>query len=155
MDEELYSISRVADAFGLSVPALRYYEDVGVLTPTARRARVRHYDRAALENLAYAQLWHDDGGMSLADTLRIVRSESVADRRDLIHDELAAIDDRIARLQQARTVLDHMLGCRTDRPLECAWTGAYVRRRVEAALEGRAPADDFFPTPASVSPEAD
>ena len=152
MDEKLYSISEVADAFALSVPTLRYYEELGVITATARRGRVRHYDRATLEWLAYAQLWHEDGRMSLADTLRILGSERVVDRGDLIRDELAAIDDRIARLQRARTVLDHMLGCETDEPLACAWTGGYIRRRVDAALAGREPADDFFP-PNSVPPE--
>ncbi|MFJ1801758.1 hypothetical protein [Streptomyces sp. NPDC088180] len=39
-------------------------------------------------------------------------------------------------MERAAGVLTHMLDCRTDRALECPMTGAYVRGRVDAALDG-------------------
>ncbi|GAA0447983.1 MerR family transcriptional regulator [Streptomyces olivaceiscleroticus] len=144
---ELWSISEVAKAFGLSVPALRYYEECGLVRSTERRGRVRYYDRAALEQLAYVQLWRDDGLMSVADTAAVVNSDSVADRRTMISAQREVMLARIRSLTRAAAVLEHMLGCRTDRALECPMTGAYVSSRVDAALSGEEFVDDFLPPP--------
>ncbi|MEU6117321.1 MerR family transcriptional regulator [Streptomyces sp. NPDC047117] len=144
---ELWSISEVARAFGLSVSALRYYEECGLVRSTERRGRVRFYDRAALEQLAYVQLWRDDGLMSVADTAAVVGSDSVADRRTLISAQREVMLARIRSLTRAAAVLEHMLGCRTDRALECPMTGAYINSRVDAALSGEDFVDDFLPPP--------
>ncbi|MFD8693356.1 MerR family transcriptional regulator [Kitasatospora purpeofusca] len=145
MEQQLFSISAVAEAFGLSVPALRYYEERGLVRPAARRGRVRYYDHAGLQQLAYAQLWHDDGMMPIADTAAVMESERVEDRRALIAGQRDEMLARIRRLTRAAAVLEHMLDCRTDRPLDCPMTGAYLRARVDAALTGTEFADDFLP----------
>ncbi|MGV9271508.1 MerR family transcriptional regulator [Kitasatospora sp. NPDC003701] len=145
MEQQLFSISAVAKAFGLSVPALRYYEERGLIRPAARRGRVRYYDHAGLEQLAYAQLWHDDGLMPIADTAAVVESEHVEDRHALIAGQREEMLARIRRLTRAAAVLEHMLECPSDRPLDCPMTGAYIRARVDAALTGREFTDDFLP----------
>ncbi len=61
MPDDLFSITDVAHAFGLSVPALRYYEERGLIEASERRGRVRYYSRDDLGRLAYIQLWHEDG----------------------------------------------------------------------------------------------
>ncbi|WP_019631461.1 MerR family transcriptional regulator [Actinomadura atramentaria] len=142
---EAYSISRVAAAFGLSVAALRYYEEIGLVPSTERRGRVRYYDRAALERLAYVQLWHEDGLVPLAGTAAVVESATLDERRALIAGQRDAMRAKIRRLSRAAAVLDHMLDCRTARPLECPMTGAHVRHRVDAALRGEPLGDDFLP----------
>ena len=134
--EQLYSISEVARAFGVSVPTLRYYEECGLIQPVARRGRVRQYDRAALERLAYAQLWHHDGMMTLADTATVMTSEHVQERHALIATQHAAMQERIDRLTRAAAVLRHMLDCPSDHPLSCPVTGAYIHARVDATLAG-------------------
>ncbi|MFH9754892.1 MerR family transcriptional regulator [Streptomyces griseus] len=53
---DLYSISEVAEAFGLTVATLRFYEERGLVRHSERRGRVRYYRRADLAQLAYAQL---------------------------------------------------------------------------------------------------
>ncbi|GAA2276603.1 MULTISPECIES: MerR family transcriptional regulator [Kitasatospora] len=143
--ERLFSISEVAKAFGLSVPALRYYEERGLIRPVTRRGRVRYYDHAALERLAYAQLWHNDGMMPLADSAAVVESKHVEDRRALIAEQRDAMLQRIRRLTRAAAVLEHLLECPSDRPLDCPVTGAYIRARVDAALAGEEFLDDFLP----------
>ncbi|MEV0187094.1 MerR family transcriptional regulator [Kitasatospora purpeofusca] len=145
MEQQLFSISAVAEAFGLSVPALRYYEERGLVRPAARRGRVRYYDHAALQQLAYTQLWHDDGMMPISETAAVLESERVEDRRALIAGQRDEMLARIRRLTRAAAVLEHMLDCRTDRPLDCPMTGAYIRARVDAALTGTEFTDDFLP----------
>ncbi|MFD8783222.1 MerR family transcriptional regulator [Kitasatospora sp. NPDC059599] len=143
--EQLYSISEVARAFGVSVPTLRYYEECGLIQSTARRGRVRQYDRAALERLAYAQLWHDDGMMPLADTAAIMTSARARERHALITAQHDAVQERIDRLTRAATAMRHMLQCPADHPLSCPVTGAYIRSRVDAALVGEEPPEPAFP----------
>ncbi|WP_305093113.1 MerR family transcriptional regulator [Prescottella sp. R16] len=145
MPDDLFSISDVAHAFGLSVPALRYYEERGLIEASERRGRVRYFSRDDLCRLAYVQLWHEDGMLSLADTQAIVESDTVTDRSRLIEDQAARMRERIGNLSRAVAVLEHMLGCRTDRARDCPMTGTYIRARVDAALSGEDFADDFLP----------
>lgn len=144
-DHRMYSISEVADAFGIAVSALRYYEEVGLLAATERRGRVRYYDSNALRWLAYLQLWRQDGLMSIEETKAVLDSESLDDRLAVITASRDAITERIRGLRRAEAVLTHMLDCRTDRPLECAMTGEHIARRVDAALSGTPLDDGFFP----------
>ncbi|MFJ3670453.1 MerR family transcriptional regulator [Streptomyces sp. NPDC090106] len=147
MEERLHSISEVARAFGLSVPTLRYYEECGLLRPVARRGRVRQYDRAALERLAYAQLWHHDGLMPLADTAAVLTTAHAPERHALIAAQHDAMRQRIEKLDRAAAVLRHLLRCPADHPLDCPVTGAYIRARVDAALTGEDLPEPVFPDP--------
>jgi DNA-binding transcriptional MerR regulator len=143
-----HSIREVAEAFGLAVSALRYYDEIGLVPSSSRRGTVRWYDRDALAQLAYVQLWHDDAQLPIADTRAIVESDGLDARLALIREQRDALRERAERMLRAADVLDHMLGCRTDKPLECAWTGGYIRSKVDAALDGTAPTD-FFSAPPS------
>ncbi|MEU6478197.1 MerR family transcriptional regulator [Streptomyces sp. NPDC047017] len=134
--EQLYSISEVARAFGVSVPTLRYYEECGLVRPTARRGRVRQYDRAALERLAYAQLWHDDGMMTVAATAAVLTTAHARERHALIAAQHAVMRERIERLTGAAALLRHLLDCPAHDPMTCPVTGAHLRARVDAALSG-------------------
>ncbi|MEU8669004.1 MerR family transcriptional regulator [Streptomyces anulatus] len=64
----------------MTVATLRFYEERGLVQHSERRARVRHYRRADLARLAYAQLWHEDGLLTLAETSAIVDSHRLDDR---------------------------------------------------------------------------
>ncbi|GAC66550.1 MerR family transcriptional regulator [Gordonia soli] len=145
MDDAGYSISEVAAAFGLAVSALRYYEEVGLLAPTSRRGRVRYYDRSALRDLAYLQLWRDDGMLSIAETKAVIASETAATRREIVTGARDRLTARIAELTRARAVLDHMLDCPRDRPSECEMTGTHIGERVAAALNRTVVDDGFLP----------
>ncbi|MFD7430129.1 MerR family transcriptional regulator [Streptomyces sp. NPDC059818] len=142
----LYSISEVAEAFGLTVATLRFYEDRGLIRHSERRGRVRHYSREDLARLAYAQLWHEDGMLTLTETSAIVDSERVGDRLELIAAQRDAMLEKITRMRDAVGVLDHMLGCRTDNALDCPMTGDYIRGRVDATLDGTPHTTDFWPS---------
>ncbi|MFI2609462.1 MerR family transcriptional regulator [Kitasatospora sp. NPDC018619] len=144
---ELHSITEVAAAFGLSVPALRYYEECGLVAPAARRGRVRYYDREALERLALVQLWHVDGMIPVGGTVAVLASEQADERRALLHAQRDGMLARARRLEHAAAVLTHMLLCSRDRPLDCPTTRAHIGARVDAALAGRELTDGFLPAP--------
>ncbi|MEU6042193.1 MerR family transcriptional regulator [Streptomyces griseus] len=138
-------LRRPGPAFGLTVATLRFYEERGLVRHSERRGRVRYYRRADLARLAYAQLWHEDGLLTLAETSAIVDSDRLGDRLALIAGQRDALRERIGRLERAVGVLTHMLDCRTDRALECPMTGAYIRGRVDAALDGTPEPTGFWP----------
>ncbi|MFE7638729.1 MerR family transcriptional regulator [Kitasatospora sp. NPDC057518] len=142
---ELHSITEVSAAFGLSVPALRYYEECGLIAPAARRGRVRYYDRESLERLALVQLWHVDGMIPVSGTAAVLASERAADRTALLHAQRDGMLERARRLEHAAAVLTHMLLCSRDRPLDCPTTRAHISARVDAALAGEELADGFLP----------
>ncbi|MGI5129113.1 MerR family transcriptional regulator [Pseudonocardia sp. CA-107938] len=133
--ERLYSISAVAEAFDTTVSALRYYEQVGLVPATARRARVRFYDRAAVHRLAFVQLWHNDAMMSLDDTAEILAGPDRSEHwRELVSQRVAELTDTIERLTAATAALEHLLGCPRDDPLDCPVTGKRLDARVDTAL---------------------
>ncbi|MGQ4447302.1 hypothetical protein ACN6LK_003481 [Streptomyces griseus] len=72
-------------------------------------------------------------------------SDRLGDRLALIAGQRDALRERIGRLERAVGVLTHMLDCRTDRALECPMTGAYIRGRVDAALDGTPEPTGFWP----------
>jgi DNA-binding transcriptional MerR regulator len=134
-NERLYSISEVAAAFDITVSALRYYEQVGLVPATERRARVRYYDRGAVHRLAFVQLWHDDAMMSLDDTAEIMAGPGHTEHwRDLVTRRVADLSGTIERLTAAAEALEHLLRCPRDNPLECPITGEQLDARIVAAL---------------------
>lgn len=150
----LYSIGEVAAAFRLPVSTLRYYDDIGLVTAPVRRSRVRHYDRAALEQLVYVQMWCVDAMMSLEHTAATVASTSREERHSLIEKARADVTERIARLAEAQERLDHMLRCPADNPMTCPVTLKQVRKRVDESL-GRLPGSANAPgAPGSSGTEA-
>ncbi|MGO2660766.1 MerR family transcriptional regulator [Mycetocola reblochoni] len=130
----LHSITEVAEAFGLSVATLRFYEERGLISATTRIGRVRHYDRDALRTLAYALLWHRDAGLGVTDTRRVMRMDHSSERHALIAEQLTGIERRIAGLQDAARTLEHLRECPADDPTDCPHTGARLRTIVDAAL---------------------
>jgi DNA-binding transcriptional MerR regulator len=130
-----YSIGEAAEAFQVPVSTLRYYDDIGLVTASVRRSRVRYYDRVALARLAYVLLWRFDGMLSVEYTTEIVASASGQQRNQLIERWRAELDDRITRLGRARETLDHMLNCSEDDPISCVVGGARIRGQVDAALD--------------------
>lgn len=134
-NQSLYSISEVARGFGISVPALRFYEQQGLVVPTARRAGVRYYDFDALRLLAYAMLWHRDAGMTVEASREIMEVEASVERHTLIAEHLSEIDAKVRKLNEARKTLSHLLDCSSDDPMACSHTGAALARRVRALMD--------------------
>jgi DNA-binding transcriptional MerR regulator len=155
-------ISEVAARTGFTATTLRYYEQIGLVTPTARTdAGYRVYDDRAIARLTFvgrakqlglsldeiielATLW--DGGSCapvqhrLVDLLDTRRLELRARIAELV--ELADQLDRVAAAMPAVApagACDDTCGCGTTPAVACSLSGADQRTRLadwEAVLAG-------------------
>lgn len=112
--EEL-TIGEVAHQTGLRTSALRYYESIGLLTPTRRINGHRRYDAAVVSWLHFIQVaqWL---GCSL-DELRILfhagtdHSLSQEAWQNLVEQKLAQVEQFIDRAQRMKALLEQGRAC--------------------------------------------
>ncbi len=104
----LRKIGEIAAATGMTVRALRYYEEIGLIAPTARSgAGHRLYGADALEQL-YRISFLRQLGLPL-DGVRATIGRGDGDVRLLMAEHLAAVDDRLATENRLRSRLVQLL----------------------------------------------
>ncbi|HET7901373.1 MAG TPA: redox-sensitive transcriptional activator SoxR [Candidatus Nanopelagicales bacterium] len=114
--DDLLSIGEVAHRSGLAPSALRYYEDLGLITSTRTAGDRRRYRRAVLRRLAVIRS-AQNVGLSLdeiAAALATLHPEEAPTKREWHRISAAwrpALDARIAALQALRANLDTCIGC--------------------------------------------
>jgi DNA-binding transcriptional MerR regulator len=124
------SIGQAAARLGLSASALRYYDERGLVCPSARQAGRRMYGSEELRRLAFIKIAHRLG-------LPLQTAGAVLDApsprwREIVRQQIAELDGVIAQAQQAQMFLSHALNCPTDHPArECATMVAALDRLVE------------------------
>ncbi|UOX93029.1 MerR family transcriptional regulator [Amycolatopsis sp. FBCC-B4732] len=100
---ELYSIGDVAHRTGLSVSAIRFYADEGVVAPTAlTEGGFRRYDVQAISRLELVRTLRDLGA-GLADIRRVLAEETTLP--DLARAHLRLVEDRLRQFRARRAVL--------------------------------------------------
>jgi MerR family transcriptional regulator, copper efflux regulator len=112
---ELVPIGEAAVRFGLRASALRYYEDRGLVTASARRDGKRWYDRSRCA-ASFVQIGRQLG-MTLGDLGGILDGPEHR-WRAIVEEQIAALDAQIGRARQARAALAQALECPTARPTE-------------------------------------
>jgi MerR family redox-sensitive transcriptional activator SoxR len=115
MAEELLSIGTVAARSGVSVSALRFYEERGLLTSTRSAGGHRQYHRQVLRRVAFIQA-AQRVGLSLDEIGRALATvpddgPSAADWRRLSATWRPVLDERIRLLEGLRDELDSCIGC--------------------------------------------
>lgn len=120
MDEQL-TIGELASRTGVATSALRYWEELGLLPAPARVSGQRRYPPSAVELVGVVVLLRDVG-FTLREVKAFVASRSPAGDgwRELYQRKLAELDERIAQVQVARTVIAHGLACPHEDILECS-----------------------------------
>lgn len=114
--DDLLSIGTVADRAGLSVPALRYYEERGLLNPVRDAGGRRRFPRHVLRRLAVIAAGQRVG-LSLADisealdTLPADRAPSAREWSRVGEVWQGLLDARIRELEALRTSLTGCIGC--------------------------------------------
>lgn len=79
--ERLLRIQEVAAEIGLTPRSIRYYEELGLLSPAARSVGAyRLYDLSDLERLRFIKGLRDDAGLSLADIGQVLEDEESRQR---------------------------------------------------------------------------
>jgi MerR family copper efflux transcriptional regulator len=108
-------IGQVALAAGLPVRTVRYYESIGLLSPTVERAQssYRLFDPAVLGRLAFIRRCQSLG-LSLEEIGQILQIHDQGelpcqDIRDHLQDKLQEIEQRIADLQTLKGQIQSLL----------------------------------------------
>src|SRR5262245_52040691 len=126
---ELVMIGDAAQMLGLNSSALRYYEDRGLVTPQ-RRGGKRMYAREQLRRLAFIQVMQRLG--IRLDAASAVLNGPREQWRDVVRDQITAIEELIARANGARDFLAHALACRADHPVdECERMIDFLDKRLD------------------------
>jgi DNA-binding transcriptional MerR regulator len=133
---ELVTIGELADRTGVAPSALRFYEELGLVSSVARVAGRRCYLPSAVETVGLIRVFQEVG-FSLAEIGAFLASraesasESVSGWRDMIAAKLAELDERIAKAQVARVALDHALHCPKEDLLDCPNVWSVVSARLD------------------------
>jgi MerR family transcriptional regulator, repressor of the yfmOP operon len=130
VEPSLLRIQEVASELGLTTRSIRYYEELGLLSPAARsEGAYRLYDASDVERLRFIKELRDDAGFSLAEIGQLLEDEAArvrsreafnqtvdpAERRALIADSLGRADRQVGILQAKIGRLEAMVGAAEER----------------------------------------
>jgi MerR family mercuric resistance operon transcriptional regulator len=106
------TIARLAEAGGVGVETVRYYQRRGLLSVPPRAGSVRRYGPADVRRLRFIRRAQAAGFTleEIGELLALDRTEDRARVRELAGARLAALDARIAELQAARAALERLRG---------------------------------------------
>lgn len=111
-------IGELARLSGVSVRALRYYEEQGLLTSTRTPGGHREYAEDAVDRVGFFQQLYAAGLASrrIADILPCVDTGTTTqEQREMLDRERSRLDARIAELHAARERLDELIAAAGDR----------------------------------------
>ena len=112
----LLPIGEVAARTGLSVSAIRFYEDKGLVESIRSRGGQRRFLRAEIRRLSFV-LIAQQLGLSIAEIAEVLatlpqrRTPNAADWTRISRAIRGRIDARIAELERTRDRLDGCIGC--------------------------------------------
>lgn len=117
----MLSIGEVAERTGLRPSALRYYEEVGLISPTARVSGRRHYEPSVVDRLAVIAC-AQQAGFTIAEVRQLLAGEAEpsARWRGLAEQKLREVDTIIEKAQSTRRLLEKSLECNCVVLEECA-----------------------------------
>lgn len=106
------TIGEVARQAGVAATTLRYYEQIGLVSPPARLGGQRRYDDSVLARLEVIRLCKS-AGFAL-DEIQVLFDDDAPGRpasRALAEAKLAEIDAQIESLARARAVIEWGMRC--------------------------------------------
>ena len=110
------TIGQVAERVGLSVSAIRFYEEAGLVQPTRNHGGQRRFHRSDLRRLSFV-LIAQQLGFTLEEiktqllSLPDARTPTQADWTKMSKNFRGVLDQRIAQLTRMRDRLDGCIGC--------------------------------------------
>ena len=135
------TIGQLARLAGVHVETIRYYQSVGLLDLPARPAgTVRRYGDDAVARLAFIRRAQEAGFTlkEIAELLRLARTPSCRDARDIAAGKLSKVEERIADLERIRAVLRSLVRqCDSGGPRSCAIIEAFAGRKRALAWRTR------------------
>lgn len=115
------NIKLAARLFNLSPDTLRYYERVGIIPPVTRNeSGYRDYQTGDL-NWIYLVKNLRGAGLSIKSLIEYCELSQLWDSQDveeaqkqILHEQLEQLDERLIELQQARAVLEYKIATYDD-----------------------------------------
>ena len=110
------TIGELARRAGIATSALRYYEQLGLISSQRTTGGQRRYARATLRRVAFIRA-AQTVGLSLADARAALnrlpdeRTPNKADWNRVSGTWIRRVDERIAELQRLRETLNSCVGC--------------------------------------------
>lgn len=110
------TIGQVAERTGAATSALRYWEDLGLITSERTTGNQRRYERATIRRVSFIRaaqrvgLSLDEIGAALA-TLPDARTPTATDWARLSRAWRGRLDEQIRRIERLRDQLDSCIGC--------------------------------------------
>jgi DNA-binding transcriptional MerR regulator len=119
-DEDVLDIAELGGRTGTAPSALRYYERLGLLSPTGLVGGRRKYTSSAAERVALIRLYQDAGFTlaEIAELLRVNTSQKAVWAR-YAQEKVDELEHRISEAQQAKALLQHALRCPAPNLLTC------------------------------------
>lgn len=115
----LLSIGELAERTGVPTTALRYYDELGLVTPTARESGRRRYAASAVEEVGVIRFLREVG-FTLAEVSSFLAADKPRARQEIIDRKLAEVVEQQRQLEVAREVLEHGRHCPADDPMRCS-----------------------------------
>ena len=125
-----WSIGDLARRFGLATHVLRYWEDVGLLSPARDGAGRRRYGRDELVRVAVI-VRSKAAGMALDQILALLDAGAEG-RREVLGAHIADLDRRMAEMARSREMTLHALECRAHDIATCPT----FRSKVDDIIQG-------------------
>ena len=110
------TIGQVAERTGAATSALRYWEDLGLISSVRTTGNQRRYERATIRRVSFIRaaqrvgLSLDEIGAALA-TLPDARTPTASDWARLSRAWRGRLDEQIRRIEKLRDQLDSCIGC--------------------------------------------
>ena len=118
------NIGQAADASGLPAKTIRYYEDVGLVSPGRRGNGYRDYDAADVHKLRFLARARSLG-FTLEDCRALLtlwgdQDRASADVKALAQEHLTAVQRKIGELRSLQSTLEHLVdACHGDDRPDC------------------------------------
>ncbi|MEL6361222.1 MAG: redox-sensitive transcriptional activator SoxR [Pseudomonadota bacterium] len=114
--DDLISIGDLAGRTGLSVSAIRFYENKGLIEPFRTSGGQRRFFRADIRRLSFIQIAQGLGFTledikEQLDTLPLSRTPTGKDWEIISRNFRQVLDDRITRMTRLRDTLTGCIGC--------------------------------------------
>lgn len=106
-------IGTLSARFGLATHVLRHWEDEGLLTPAERVKGRRYYDESHAARITMI-LRGKDMGLSLAQIAEILSQPNHIEHKRVLSAHRDRVVAQIRRLEAAKRMLDHAIGCPHD-----------------------------------------
>ena len=127
-------MGELATRFDLETHVLRYWEDMGLLSPERDPAGRRVYGEDDAYRVA-AILTNKVAGMSL-EQIRTMIDATADDRRAALRSHLDELDRRQAEIERSRHMTEHALECRAHDITTCPGFQSHVADIVEGSRRG-------------------